>query len=160
MRWLLAACLLSSLSLDAKPPQPSECVECHDTVNLERFRTRAHGGGGLVCVDCHTAIKAIPHDEKLPPVRCARCHRHEAEDYALSVHGKARKLGNAHAPTCTVCHGPAHEIVSKTDPESRVARRNMATTCGKCHKADFLADLEVHLPRRASRMGIQKGDLK
>lgn len=156
MRWLLASCL--AMSLAAAPPQAKDCIECHDTVNLERFHARSHGG--LACVDCHTAIKAIPHDEKLPQVQCGRCHTQEAEDYAQSAHGLARKQGNERAPWCTTCHGPAHDIVSPRDPASKVARKHMAATCGTCHPKAFLARMDQSLPHRASRMGIQKGDVK
>ena len=158
MRWLLAACLATPLFVAAAPPQAKECVECHDTVNLDRFRTRSHGG--LACVDCHTAIKAIPHDEKLPQVQCRRCHAHEVEDYDRSAHGVARAAGNAKAPWCTTCHGPAHEIVSPRDPASKMAKRHRAATCGTCHPKAFLTRVDQSLPHRASRMGIQKGDVR
>jgi len=156
MRWLLASCFV--LCLSAAPPDAKECVQCHDTVDLEKFRHRSHGG--LACVQCHSDIKALPHEEKLAPVRCERCHSHEGMDYALSVHGVAKQKGKEHAPTCSNCHGPAHEIVTKSNPASRVARKNMDATCGKCHPAEFLAKLSTKLSRRTSRMGLQEGDIK
>jgi hypothetical protein len=36
------------------------------------------------------------------------------------------------APTCTNCHG-AHDMRPKSDPESRVSRKNIPDTCGGCH---------------------------
>jgi len=68
----------------------------------------------------------------------------------------ARKQGKEHAPTCSTCHGKVHDIVGKRDPDSKVARKHMASTCGTCHPKDFLDKLTTHLPRRASRMGIKK----
>jgi hypothetical protein len=123
-------------------------------VDLERFSRHSHGG--VRCTYCHTAITGIPHAERLPPVQCARCHGHEVQDYATSVHGIARKLGKEHAATCASCHGKAHDIVGQRDPASKVAKKNMEATCGACHPKDFLAKLNTHLPRRASRMGLKK----
>lgn len=152
MRMLLAGCM--ALSLSAAPPDAKECVACHDTVNLEVFRTRTHGG--LTCVTCHTAITSLPHAEKLPPPQCVRCHDHEGQDYANSVHGVAMKQGKEHAPTCMTCHGHAHDVLPKNNPASKVARKNMAETCGKCHDQAFLAKLSTRLPHRASRMDLKK----
>ncbi len=152
MRLLLAGCL--AMALSAAPPDATDCVACHDTVNLEVFRTRTHGG--LACIACHTAIKKLPHDDKLAPPQCVRCHNHQGQEFAASVHGKARKRGKDHAPTCSVCHGPAHDILPKNDPASRVARKNMDATCGKCHDQEHLKKLATRLPKRASRMDLQK----
>jgi hypothetical protein len=152
MRLLLLGCF--ALALSAAPPDPKECVACHDTLDLDKFRTRTHGKLG--CVTCHSAITKLPHAEKLPPPQCVRCHDHEGQDYATSVHGVARKQGKEHAPSCTTCHGHAHEVVSKGNPASRVARKNLDATCGACHDKDFLKQLSTRLPRRASRMDLQR----
>ena len=151
MRILLAG--LFSLALAGAPPDAADCVACHDQVDLESFRKRTHGG--LACTHCHVAIKEIPHPEKLPAVQCSRCHRHETQDYARSVHGVARLKGKSHAATCNSCHGPAHQIVAKSNPASKVARKNMNATCGKCHSKEHLAKLSTHLSSRASRMDVQ-----
>jgi hypothetical protein len=152
MRALLAVCF--TLALTAAPPDAKECLECHDSVNLDQFRTRTHGK--LACVDCHSAITRLPHAEKLPPPQCVRCHDHEGQDYENSVHGIARKQGKDHAPTCMTCHGHAHQVVPKNHPDSKVARKNMNITCGKCHEQAFLTRLSTKLSRRASRMDLQK----
>lgn len=152
MRWMLACCF--ALTLAAAPPAAQDCVACHDTVDLEKFSKHSHGG--VRCTYCHTAITALPHPEKLPAVQCARCHDHEVQDYATSVHGVARKQGKEHAPTCSTCHGKVHDIVGKRSPASKVAKKNMESTCGSCHEPGFLAKLTTHLPRRASKMGVQK----
>jgi len=44
------------------------------------------------------------------------------------------------APTCSGCHG-GHDVQPATAAASRVGWRNVATTCGRCHKqvaADYL----------------------
>jgi len=156
MRYLLAGLL--ALNLAAKPPQAQDCVVCHDHIKLDVFRRNTHGA--LACVDCHRAITALPHPGKLPPPRCERCHATEVENLAASVHGTAKARGVAHTPTCASCHGPAHQIVSRNKADSKVARANMAATCGACHPADFLGKLNTHLPRRTSRMGLQPKDVK
>jgi len=149
--------LLLAATLGAAPPPPSECVQCHDQVNLETFRKKSHGG--LACTDCHTAVKAVPHAEKLPPVECARCHRHQDMDFRQSVHGQAKAKGKEHAPGCTTCHGKAHDIVGRGHAASRVARKNMAATCGACHDRPFLDKLDTRLGPRKSRMDVAPGDL-
>ncbi|WP_306599274.1 hypothetical protein [Geothrix sp. 21YS21S-2] len=156
MRRLLACFFV--LSLTGAPPKPEACVQCHEQIDLARFHSRSHGG--VSCVQCHIAIKALPHDEKLPPVRCERCHGHQGQEVAMSVHSAARMKDKTHAPTCSTCHGKAHDIVPRSNPESRVARRNMEATCGTCHPAGFLAKLSTRLPHRASRMAINPEDLK
>ncbi|BDU74349.1 hypothetical protein [Mesoterricola silvestris] len=145
-------------SLAGAPPPPSECVQCHDQVSLETFRTKSHGG--LVCTDCHTAVKAIPHGEHLPPVSCARCHKHEDMEFRMSVHGSAKAKGVEHAPGCTTCHGKAHDIVDRGNSASRVARKNMAASCGACHDRAFLDKLHTRIGRRKSLMDLTKEDLR
>lgn len=154
MWWLLAGCLIVS-PLD-KAPQAKDCVECHDTVNLEAFRTKTHGG--LVCTQCHRSIKSLPHDDTVAPVVCARCHHHEAESMHASVHGKAQAEGKKDAPTCQSCHGKAHDIVSPKNPASPVAKGNRDGTCQKCHAPAFMAKLNAKIGRRASRMGLEPKD--
>ena len=110
----------------------------------------------MVVVTCHTAAKSLPHPEKMTPPDCVRCHDHQGQDYANSVHGIARQKGKEHAPTCMTCHGHAHELLSRKDPASRVARKNMDATCGKCHDKAHLDKLAKNLSRRATRMDLQK----
>ncbi len=100
---------------------------------------RAAAHGGLACADCHGGIKELPHADKLPRVDCTACHEATARDYAASVHGVASANGTRDAATCASCHGPAHAILPASDPQSRVAKRNLARTCGACHAdPDFL----------------------
>jgi hypothetical protein len=150
-RLALAGCF--AFALAAAPPDAKDCVACHDQIDLEKRRAFSHGG--LACIQCHTAITVLPHAEKLPSVKCGRCHKNEAEDYAKSVHGLARLKGNEHAATCSSCHGKAHEIISPHDPSSDLARKNMYAICGKCHDQAHLAKLPARLHRRGSRMNIQ-----
>ena len=150
MGMLLAACLLLA-PLD-RPPQATDCVACHDTVDLDAFRTKTHGG--LQCVQCHRSIKALPHEDTVAPVVCARCHHHENESLHQSVHGKGLAEARKDAPTCQSCHGKAHDVVSPKSKGSPVSKENRDETCRKCHEAAFIAKLNAALPRRATRMGL------
>jgi hypothetical protein len=81
------------------------------------------------CADCHFANPAAP----------ARDH---LEDWDRSAHAKNR-VG------CDSCHGGnaatfesflAHRgILNSANPASPVNRRNLPTTCGRCHAGPFVA---------------------
>ncbi len=100
------------------------------------------------CVDCHADATTIPHKAPLGQVNCQRCHfpgnpsgapeNINYEGYVKSVHGRLRLAGNTKAPLCQDCHG-SHLILKKTDPNSRVAKRHVPETCGRCHVAVFAA---------------------
>src|SRR5664280_2450031 len=81
------------------------------------------------------------------PFLCGQCHRegtpvqtsrnipeHDIlENYSESIHGEALlKKGLIVAANCASCH-TAHSILPHTDPNSSIARRNIAATCTKCH---------------------------
>ena len=159
MRYLLAGLLACSLmaARPTPPPEAGECVECHADVDLAAFRKNSHGG--IRCVQCHTAITRIPHQEKPPLPQCGQCHHTELEIFAESVHGQSQAKGLEHAPTCASCHGPAHLIVTRSNPASKVAWKNMEATCGACHPPDLLARF-ARLPHRFSRMGLRRDGAK
>jgi hypothetical protein len=148
---LLTLLVLQAPHLASKPLRSDACLECHDNIQPTQFGSHQ----GLACVRCHAGIQALPHDEKVPPVECSKCHAHEVEDYKSSVHGLASLKGAAHAATCSSCHGPAHAIVSPRNPRSKVAKRHMMETCGACHAKAFLEQLHTRLPHRASRMMLK-----
>jgi len=51
----------------------------------------------------------------------------------VGVHGTAVQLAGLDvAATCVSCHG-GHDILAPSEQGSRVARRNISFTCGKCH---------------------------
>ena len=66
-----------------------------------------------------------------------------------SIHGKALQgAAQGSAPTCTNCHG-SHNILAKSEAESRTNRAKMPDTCGTCHK-----------PERAAYMKGMHGKLR
>ena len=142
------------------PLKKVNCETCH-TQEFEQHSRSLHGkavarGDPLAprCVDCHGNHDILPVKDsrsavaplKVPFV-CGRCHRegtpvqtsrkidqHDIlENYSESIHGEGLlKKGLIVAPNCASCHTP-HSILPHTDPNSSIARRNIAATCTKCH---------------------------
>jgi len=143
------------------PPElkPVECSTCH-TDAFQAYSQSVHGkahakGDGDVafCSDCHGSHNILPAkhpDSKVYPLNlprtCGTCHgdpelakRHRipvANAYQLymdSIHGRAlTRSGLLVAAHCSSCHG-SHEIKPKADPESKVYRTKIPSTCGACH---------------------------
>ena len=162
LRWIAANCaVLAALVVIAAPAQSATpaaapapgvnetCLMCHAdkdaksaagksiAVDADKFKASVHGGMSLKCTDCHTDVSAqkLPHADKLKPVNCAACHDKAVAEYAGTVHGLARKGGNAVAASCTDCHG-THDILRAKDADSRTNHANIEATCSKCHGSD------------------------
>jgi hypothetical protein len=137
-----------------------QCGTCHSD-EQKQHAASLHGkavarGDALAprCVDCHGNHDILPVKDKRSavaplnvPFVCGRCHREGTpvqinrkieqhnilENYSESIHGEALfKKGLVVAPNCASCHTP-HNILPHTDPNSSIARRNIAATCTKCH---------------------------
>jgi len=121
---LLGAALANPLAAASATSGP--CSACHE--QGQKLAKSAHAG--LPCDTCHESHEKYPHPAGIPKPVCATCHQDEASDYALGVHGQARKNGNEGAPDCTVCHGSAHELLS---PSSQAFRTAVPDICGMCH---------------------------
>ena len=121
---LLGAALAHPLAAASATSGP--CSACHE--QGQKLAKSAHAG--LPCDTCHESHEKYPHPAGIPKPVCATCHQDEASDYALGVHGQARKNGNEGAPDCTVCHGSAHELLS---PSSQAFRTAVPDICGMCH---------------------------
>ncbi|MFI5113386.1 MAG: hypothetical protein ACHP9S_11195 [Terriglobales bacterium] len=137
-----------------------QCGACHSDEQKQHANS-LHGkaiarGDPLAphCVDCHGNHDIVPVKDprsavaplKVPFV-CGGCHREGTpvqtnrhidqhnilENYSESIHGEALfKKGLIVAPNCATCH-TAHNILPHTDPNSSIARRNIAATCTRCH---------------------------
>ena len=157
---LLAVVFLTRLTLAAPPAKPSsdECFACHGDstlskevngkrvslyVNPDTFKASIHGGM-FTCVDCHSDLKASPHDGNPAKVSCANCHGEEQAAYDRSFHAKAIKAGDGQAATCVDCHGSPHELLPASDPKSKVNHLNVAATCGSCHGQKFVMEASGH----------------
>ena len=139
-----------------KDPKPTaeECLACHGDsslthevngksvslyVNPQTFKDSIHGSM-FTCVDCHADVKSAGHETTPRKVSCATCHADEQAAYDRSFHAKAVQGGNAHAATCTDCHGSPHDLLPASDPKSRVHHTNIPTTCGSCHSQKFVME--------------------
>jgi cytochrome b subunit of formate dehydrogenase len=143
---------------DRKRYSEITCAKCHaaqDTVykSSEHAMALNRGvAGAPVCIDCHDehTVKAVADTTSSTSRRnvaamCLKCHRDDKEvgknvnasstfiaSYEKSVHAHAVKSGKEEAAICIDCHG-AHEMKKASDPTSRVAKKNIAGTCGGCH---------------------------
>ncbi len=140
--------------------KPAVCSDCHDQVAKLQAKS-LHGqaaarGDALAprCPTCHGNHAILPvKDPKSPvsplqiPFTCGKCHSegspvqrerqihqdHIIENYTESIHGEGLlKKGLIVAATCASCH-TAHFQLPHTDPNSSIARKNIAATCTKCH---------------------------
>jgi cytochrome b subunit of formate dehydrogenase len=152
------------------------CAKCHEQVNT-RYQASDHAlalaagvKGAPSCIDCHNV-----HDIQRPgsdsastsraheAAMCLACHVDNPDvrarvgpsagfisSYEKSVHGKAMHDGMTAAATCTDCHG-SHDMKKGANPASRVAKKNIASTCGGCH-ADILEQYKgsIHGTKLAS----------
>jgi formate dehydrogenase gamma subunit len=117
-----------------------QCVTCHAD------EVKAYGGsvhailGETSCATCHGSVHELTSAAALIPAKCSECHADEVKSLAESIHGQAAKRGDPDAPKCESCHGSIHEVKGASEPDSRVARKNLAETCAKCHSdAGFLS---------------------
>ncbi len=118
--------VVAGVRVYAAEPAVADCSSCHD--QAQKLEKSAHAG--LTCDTCHESHNQYPHPANIPKPQCITCHQDQAGDYALGVHGQARKHGNEGAPDCALCHGSAHELLS---PESEAFRMAVPDTCGMCH---------------------------
>ncbi len=142
------------------PLEKVDCGACHDEIQAQHAAS-LHGralerGDRLApsCADCHGIhdIKPVKdHDSPVSPLRipftCGKCHQegspvtqqrrihqdHILENFSESIHGEGLlRKGLIVAPSCASCH-TAHNILPHTDPNSSIARANIARTCTQCH---------------------------
>ncbi len=110
-------------------------------VDAASYQQSVHGV--IACTKCHIDVTGYPHGKVLK-VNCGICHflgregapREQAQQYKLSVHGRAAAAGNAAAPTCQTCHG-SHYIYRSTDARSNVSRDKIPGLCSSCHPREF-----------------------
>ncbi|MGB7435053.1 MAG: cytochrome b/b6 domain-containing protein, partial [Candidatus Acidiferrum sp.] len=117
-----------------------QCATCHDQ-EAKSFTTSVHSAlGESACATCHGSVHELTSTATLAPSKCSECHADEVKAFAGSIHGQAAKNGDHDAPNCMSCHGSIHEVKASSEPDSTVARKNLADTCAKCHSdAGFLS---------------------
>jgi cytochrome b subunit of formate dehydrogenase len=165
LRWSLFASLLPAVLAFAAAPKDEDCLACHAdpsltktvegqiislSINTNQFAKSVHGS--VVCVDCHTSIKELPHPEgKLPPVQCNSCHEDIGKEYDASIHGQRKSSGVTQSASCADCHG-SHYMVPVKHADSPVFRMNLPQTCARCHNNPRLtAERRMKFPHAASQ---------
>ena len=117
-----------------------------------------NGTKAATCLDCHTRNGDMttilpPSDPKSTINRaniaetCGKCHGDKSVmqgsgisdrpflSYRESVHAKAMARGNSSAAVCTDCHN-SHDIKPASNSQSSIAKVNIPSTCGKCHRTE------------------------
>lgn len=135
------------------------CIQCHLNIHeLDPANSIVANGDAMleVCGRCHAnrdelsiADGEIRPDvnqfKHLPPQHSIIKH------YKRSAHHSNVDENGRVAATCVDCHG-AHDILKRTEPESKTARLNLSNTCGQCHPEVAKSfELSVHAE------GIRKG---
>jgi len=128
-----------------------DCLACHSDPTLAKdengkqvslhvddakFKASIHSSFG--CTDCHTEIKAFPHEPTPAKPVCATCHADQQTAYEHGIHAKAAAAGNSNVAKCQDCHGNVHEVLPASDPNSKVAHNNIPQTCGACHSKQLV----------------------
>jgi len=117
-----------------------QCATCHED-EVKAYAGSVHAIlGETACATCHGSVHELTSAAALIPAKCTECHADEVKSLAGSIHGQAAKNGDPDAPNCTSCHGAVHAVKAPSEPDSTVARKNLADTCAKCHSdAGFLS---------------------
>jgi predicted CXXCH cytochrome family protein len=159
-----------------------DCSNCH-AKESDIYFSSGHGQAYFnkkenapYCTDCHGSHSIKPKsDESSPTYRssipklCGECHKKDGKavegthlneidaynDYSKSVHGRSlSEKGLLSAAVCTDCH-TSHFELKESDTRSSVNPKNIAATCGNCHKGIYN---EYFASDHAYRE--EKGDIK
>jgi predicted CXXCH cytochrome family protein len=150
-----------------RPCEPSgrvDCAACHAKISDEYFAS-GHGQAFIngiedapYCTDCHSShdVKARSDETAAVfrasvPTLCGGCHSENGKatmvadlsekaaytDYSTSVHGRGLvEKGLLPSAICIDCHG-SHLTLKHTDDRSTVHEKNIAATCGTCHRGIY-----------------------
>jgi len=147
----IAVLVLIMVSVVLRAQTKEDCLMCHGDPELTMIRNgkkvslfikddaNQHSVHKDVdCAKCHVEADAenFPHannEQKMPAVQCGNCHKSAEMEYTRGIHGQAFSRHEPYAPDCKECHG-THNILSRTDPESRTYKMNIPYLCGNCHK--------------------------
>lgn len=139
--------VLTSLTITTAAVAKEDCLSCHGQKGMRGYVDRAafeqSVHGRFDCIKCHLDVSGYPH-AKVLKVNCGSCHflgregapKEKAQEYKLSVHGRALATGNTVAPNCQTCHG-SHNIFRAGDSRSSTRRENIPSLCSKCHSKEF-----------------------
>lgn len=126
------------------PVAITACAACHQE-EITQVTASVHGMRGVrpqLCMSCHGDIHAVPRPQELNGWTaavaeihsCGHCHEDIMSGYLGSAHAHALLVvGLAGAPSCTDCHGSAHEIQPAESAHAPTSFAQSPQTCGKCH---------------------------
>ena len=139
----------------AEKLRPVDCAVCHDKeaarmkMSVHMQPHRAENPIVVTCADCHGTHDIRKKDDAESsvfsiniPDTCDKCHLERVkikngnefiQQYRQSVHYRAlEKSGLSLSASCVSCHG-GHDVKAAGDPQSRVSRKSIIHTCGRCH---------------------------
>ncbi len=128
-----------------------DCSECHPD-SQQGFEQSIHSQATSMVVSCkdchgkHYITSKEDYDSQVYPLNlprtCETCHLEKVQTerggefikrYEKSIHYEGlEKAGLATSSNCSNCHG-AHDVRHVHDADSRISRKNIIRTCGKCH---------------------------
>jgi len=107
------------------------CLTCHDQHYTQSHKLPSSPTFSRnipdLCGQCHAAgkVAAVRLKSKIPDI---------VASYKHSAHGKGLlESGLVVSASCVDCHS-THKTLPADDPGSSVSRKNLADTCGQCHK--------------------------
>jgi len=121
----------SALIGEGNPDVPT-CIDCHGVHNLQGPLTSAsfHLFSPQLCAECHADETLMARYDISTQV---------FDTYVSDFHGttvvifeKIAPDQETNKPVCIDCHG-VHDMRQVDDPESYVMKKNLLTTCQKCH---------------------------
>ena len=137
---------------------PNTCEKCHKEIT-EDYKKSIHWiavkkgiRSAPSCNDCHSehniqAINTVNKRDKMKKIQdntCLQCHQNlllsqrygmenmNVKNYQDSYHGLASSHGDKKAAMCVDCHN-VHKILPKNHLESSINKKNILSTCKKCH---------------------------
>lgn len=141
-----------------------DCSSCHAEVS-DIYASSGHGEAysrkqenAPYCTTCHGSHLVKSKSDATSPVfrsavpgLCGKCHQSDGQaligtdlkekdalhDYSTSVHGRSLvEKGLLSTAICTDCH-TTHFNLKESDERSSVNPKNLAATCGNCHKGIY-----------------------
>jgi len=128
-----------------------DCLGCH-----EKFTTFKHGNNK--CIQCHSDITSLPHDEKLKKPSCNNCHKQTSDIYEGSIHKKNLSCKDCHdvhfierqKKYCIDCHvGVSHD--SLPSKEKHLQGMECLACHGKTTKGNMLINIQIDQKTSISR---------
>jgi len=125
------------------------CKSCHGTHDIksknDSTSQTARSNIPDICGKCHGSLKFVERQKGILSANPYIAYR-------KSIHGEAIAGGATKAAICTDCHG-SHNLKPPNDENSLVSKKNIASTCGKCHYGIYKV-FEESIHGKAARAGV------